>query len=102
AVIGGAVVLAPALALLFGVTLAGRFRLPEPPAEPTELTTRAAPTRRRELTRPAISCLIAGLGLLNVADAGWAHALGVVCLLGFVALGFAAIVPPGLDDPGQR
>jgi hypothetical protein len=31
---------------------------------------------------------------LTVAEAGWAHALGVVSLLGFVALGFPAALPP--------
>jgi hypothetical protein len=43
--------------------------------------------------------VIVGVGLLNVADAGWAHALGVVCLLGFVVSAFAAISIPALDGP---
>jgi hypothetical protein len=40
--------------------------------------------------------LIAGFGLFNVADAGWAHAVGVVCLFAFVWFGFQAIIFPAL------
>jgi hypothetical protein len=39
---------------------------------------------------------VAGLGLLNIADAGWAHALGVVSLFAFVGFGFAAVRPADL------
>ena len=46
------------------------------------------------LPRAALACLIAGIGLLTVAETAWAHALGVVGLLGFVALGFPAALPP--------
>jgi len=102
AVLAGAVILFPALAVLFRLTLAGRFRAAE----------QAAPERQapghpivngRLLTRVAAACLIAGFGLLSVAEAGWAHALGVVALLGFVVCGFAAIVVPALDDqPAAR
>ena len=37
-----------------------------------------------------------GIGLLNAADAGWAHAIGVVSLFGFMIVAFAAIVPRAL------
>ena len=46
------------------------------------------------LARAAVACLIAGIALLTVAEAPWAHALGVVSLLCFVALGFPAALPP--------
>jgi hypothetical protein len=46
----------------------------------------------------AAACAIAGFGLLNIADATWAHAAGVVCLFGFVGLAFRAIVLPALDE----
>jgi hypothetical protein len=36
----------------------------------------------------------AGFGLLNVADARWAHGIGMVCLFAFVVLGFPAIIFP--------
>jgi cytochrome d ubiquinol oxidase subunit II len=42
--------------------------------------------------RAAVACLIAGFGLLNVADASWAHAIGIACLVCFIVLGFRAIV----------
>jgi hypothetical protein len=46
--------------------------------------------------------LVAGIGLLNVADAGWAHTVGVVALFGFIVAAFLAIVPAvlsGEDTP---
>jgi hypothetical protein len=46
----------------------------------------------------AVSCLIAGFGLLYIANASWAHAVGAACLFGFVGLAFRAIVIPALDE----
>jgi len=97
AVLGGAVVLLPSLALLFRLTLAGRFRSDEVTAPVTAATT-PHPANRRLIGRVAIACLIAGFGLLNIADADWAHAVGVVCLFDFVGLAFYAIVVPALDQ----
>ena len=45
------------------------------------------------LGRVAGACLVAGFGLLTVAEAGWAHALGVVALFGFIVVGFAGHRP---------
>ena len=50
------------------------------------------------LGRVAAACLVAGFGLLTVAEAGWAHALGVVALFGFLVIGFAGAVPALLED----
>jgi cytochrome bd ubiquinol oxidase subunit II len=50
----------------------------------------------------AVAFAIAGLGLLNIADADWAHAVGVSCLIGFVVLGFVAVVVRALDERGVR
>jgi cytochrome d ubiquinol oxidase subunit II len=52
----------------------------------------------RLLVRTAVACLIAGFGLLTVAEAGWAHAIGLVCLFGFVVTAFCAIVLPAMTD----
>jgi cytochrome d ubiquinol oxidase subunit II len=98
AVLGGGVILFPALVLLFHLTLAGRFRDGERGALEDEIPARRAVSVRL-LARAAVACLIFGFGLLNVADARWAHAIGVACLIGFLALAFFAIVMPALDQP---
>jgi cytochrome d ubiquinol oxidase subunit I len=41
-----------------------------------------------------------GIGLLNVASAPWAHAIGVLALAAAAIGGVAAIVPRALADPG--
>ena len=53
---------------------------------------------RHLLTRLAGACLIAGFGLLTVAETGWAHAAGVCCLLGFIVSAFGAIAVPAVDQ----
>jgi len=97
-ILAGGVLLLPSLHLLFRLTLTGRFRA----GELSKVQTRAAVTRPAMraglLTRVAIACLIAGIGLLNIADAEWAHIVGVTCLFAFVGLGFCAIVVPALDE----
>ena len=97
AVLGGAVILFPALALLFRLDVAGRFRGSELKVVENGAVTHGA-VNVRLLTRVALACLIAGFGLLNLADAQWAHAVGVACLFGFVGLAFRAIVVPALDE----
>jgi cytochrome d ubiquinol oxidase subunit II len=104
AVLGGAVVLFPSLALLFRLTLGGRlgYGHEEQAATPVvarrELVLAAAPGL---LGRVAAACLLAGFGFLTVAEAGWAHAIGVVALFGFVVVGFAGTVPGLLEgEPG--
>jgi cytochrome d ubiquinol oxidase subunit II len=94
AVLGGAVILFPSLALLFRLVLGGRLV-----EGGDSIDVRLAPgvaraSRQGLLARAALASLIAGVGLLTVADAGWAHALGIVSLFGFVALGFPALLPP--------
>jgi cytochrome d ubiquinol oxidase subunit II len=106
AVLGGAMVLFPSLALLFRLVLRGRFDTdavlatsPQPPpADIRALVTASAPGL---LARLAGGCLIAGFGFLTVAEAGWAHAIGVVCLLAFVVIGFAAVTPAQLAASGD-
>ena len=45
-----------------------------------------------------MALLIVGIGLLNVAEAPWAHAIGVVSLLAFILVAFAALVPRALAE----
>jgi cytochrome d ubiquinol oxidase subunit II len=101
AVIGGAVILFPSLALLFRLVLSGRLAEggERVGLRPRPRLVRAS--RQGLLARAALACLIAGIGLLTAADAGWAHALGVVSLFGFVAFGFPAALPPQVLPPAN-
>jgi cytochrome d ubiquinol oxidase subunit II len=97
AVLAGGALLFPSLALLFRLTLGGRLHPAtaddaEPPAG------RASPLEPGVGARAAVALLIVGVGMLNAADAPWAHAIGVVSLFGFIVVGFAAIVPPALVE----
>ena len=91
AVLAGGVIVFPALALLFRLTLAGRFRAAPLAVREAETAT-GRPSNPRMLARVGGACLIAGVGLLNAADATWAHGIGVACLIGFVVFAFGAIV----------
>ncbi|HTU84022.1 MAG TPA: cytochrome d ubiquinol oxidase subunit II [Solirubrobacteraceae bacterium] len=98
AVVGGGVILFPSLGFLFRLTLAGRFAsdAEPPPSKPTGLG--MPDIRPRLLTRSAIACVIVGFLLLNIADADWEHAVGVVLLITFIVLGFRVIVFPALGQ----
>jgi cytochrome bd ubiquinol oxidase subunit II len=106
AVLGGAVILFPSLALLFRLDLTGRLAEGGESVDfrPTPRLVRAS--RQGFLPRATLACLIAGIGLLTVAETAWAHALGVVSLFGFVALGFPAALPPAVglhtNDPSAN
>jgi hypothetical protein len=84
AVVAGGVLLAPGLGLLFRLVLAGEFDRPPRVSTPGGVGWVAG------------GALVAGFGLLNVAAAGWAHAIGVLCLLAVVPLGFLAVDPAGV------
>ncbi|HEY1834623.1 MAG TPA: cytochrome d ubiquinol oxidase subunit II [Solirubrobacteraceae bacterium] len=110
AVLAGALVLFPSLALLFGLHLKGRF---DPGPSPRVAARTAGrdlfqPSRAGLATRLALACLVAGFGLLTLAEAGWAHTLGLIALLGFALSGFHAALgvllasPLPLGDPGDR
>jgi cytochrome bd ubiquinol oxidase subunit II len=106
AVIAGAAILAPSLALLFRLVLHGQLDHAEPAVRPGQSgRVVLSASRAGLLARSAGACLIAGIGFLTVSDAGWAHAAGVVCLLGFIVLGFIAVAPANLatvDVEDQR
>ncbi len=93
AVIGGGIILFPSLAVLFRLLLAGTL-------EPASEVVAAPPRGRRRLPsgrarlRAAVACLIVGAGLVMLADAAWAHAVGVAALFAFGVLGAAILMPP--------
>jgi cytochrome d ubiquinol oxidase subunit II len=104
AVLGGALILFPSLALLFRLVLQGRLGEDEGSAIAAPERARAsldgllAVSRDGLLARGAGACLLAGFGFLTVAEAGWAHAIGVAALLGFLIVGFLAVVPAQLAE----
>jgi cytochrome d ubiquinol oxidase subunit II len=117
AVLIGATILFPSLALLFRLVLRGRLDHGEGPADASpsadvdrraDLGTLIAASRTDLLARVAGAALLAGFGFLTVAEAGWAHAIGVVALFVFLGCGFLAVVPSQLagyardDGAGPR
>src|SRR3954452_12690106 len=112
AVVGGGIVLLPALVLLLRLTLGGRLGYdenelddssgPERPLSTGRRHRRAPfPISRAHATRIALACLLGAVGLLTAAEAGWAHAIGVVLLLLWIPAAFAAAVPAVLEDEAQ-
>jgi cytochrome d ubiquinol oxidase subunit II len=102
AVLGGGVLLFPALAVLFTLTLRGHLGEHAAEAEPGPSWPQRSvsqlllgPTLGARL---AVALLIVGFGLLTVADAPWAHAIGVISLLAFILVAFAALVPRSLAE----
>jgi cytochrome d ubiquinol oxidase subunit II len=99
-IVGGAIVL-PSMGLLFRLTLTDRLQDDEP-----TLATAASDTARGLRDSPsgrsAIAFLVAGIALLTAAEASWAHAVGVVCLFGFVVSEFAARLPIVIGQTSSR
>jgi cytochrome d ubiquinol oxidase subunit II len=93
AVLAGGAILFPSLALLFRLVLGGRLGYGGEVAAGAPRQAAAAALRHGMLGRVAAALLVAGFGLLTVAEAGWAHGLGVFALLAFIVLGFLAAVP---------
>jgi cytochrome d ubiquinol oxidase subunit II len=91
AVLAGGVLLFPSLALLFTITFRGPSAATGADAADTSVgfPLRVTPTA----PRVAVVLFIVGLGMLNAANAGWCHIIGVFALFGFVIAGFTAIVP---------
>jgi cytochrome d ubiquinol oxidase subunit II len=98
AVLAGGAILFPSLALLFRLALTGRFDPTHtaPSTSPGEVPSAWVPPLG---ARVAVACLIAGIGLLNVAEAAWAHGLGIASLFAFMVTGFLSLMP-GVLGPG--
>jgi cytochrome d ubiquinol oxidase subunit II len=98
-VVAGLLILLPSLALLFTLTLRGRLGdVSAGDAEIGPVRVLKA-SRTGLLVRVAGACLIVTLGFLTIANAPWAHSIGVIALIAFVVIGFRAAVP--LDDDRQ-
>jgi cytochrome d ubiquinol oxidase subunit II len=97
AVLAGAAILFPSLALLFRLVLGGSLGRGESAAErPAQARSLLAALAPGLLSRVAIACLVAGIGFLTIATAAWAHTLGVLCLFAFIVTAFPAALPPDL------
>jgi cytochrome d ubiquinol oxidase subunit II len=98
AVLAGGVLLLPALALLFALTLRGHLGAQDKGAEPVATAVAHLLPGPTLGARLAVALLIVGIGLLNVADTRWAHAIGVVSLFAFILVAFATLVPRALAE----
>ena len=97
AVLAGGLLLFPSLALLFRLTHGGELRGSGPGAVEAPLGSRRRGLANVRLdARLSVAFLVAGIGFLTVANAGWAHAIGVACFFGFILSGFRAALPPGI------
>jgi cytochrome bd ubiquinol oxidase subunit II len=104
AVVGGGILVLPALVLLLRLTLGGRLGYDENELDDSSRTDQPSRNDRRQhgsdfpisparATRIAVACLVGALGLLTAAEAGWAHAVGVVLLLLSIPSAFVAVAP---------
>jgi cytochrome d ubiquinol oxidase subunit II len=90
AVAGGALVLTPSLALLFKLTLTGRFDPSR--AEPAQRVTAVGRTTRPLAARRAAAGALLLVGAVcTVLFDSWAQAFGVLSLLAFILVGFAPL-----------
>jgi cytochrome d ubiquinol oxidase subunit II len=116
AVLAGGAILLPSLVLLFRLVLGGRLGEGGAHGEVASEAGPAdggsagdAPASRRPDTRELLAAsasglaaraagagLLVGIGLLTIAEAGWAHIIGVVGLFCFIAFGFVAVAPATL------
>jgi cytochrome d ubiquinol oxidase subunit II len=97
AVLGGAVILFPSLGVLFRLVLTGQLDHGGPPGGPPRTPALLLSAAATGFTsRAAGACLASGIALLTIASAGWAHALGILCLFGFIGFGFIAVHPAEL------
>jgi cytochrome d ubiquinol oxidase subunit II len=101
-VVVGLVVLAPSLALLFSLTLGGRFD-PGPGAGHAGVRDRPSASTSPARLWVAGGCLLAGTVLTVLLDSTLGVALGIACLLAFMAIAFAplATAPRTDDDAGD-
>lgn len=102
-VLAGAVLLFPSLGLLFRMLLRGQF---DPGATATAAVESGpglvSASGVRILARVAGACFVAAIGFLTVANSGWAHAIGVTALFGFIAAGFLALAQQQLAPARKR
>ncbi len=106
AVLAGGAILAPSLALLFRLVLGGRLDHGVPasaadaaPAPPGSVSRQiVAASGHGLVARAAGAAFLIGFATLTLADAGWAHVIGVLSFFCFIGLGFIAVAPAALAE----
>ncbi len=107
AVLAGAALLAPSLALLFRLVLGGRLDhgtaddaagVASAPAQGSASRHIVAASRSGLAARGAGAAFVVGFATLTLADAGWAHVIGVLAFFSFIGLGFVAVAPAALAE----
>ncbi|HEY6606874.1 MAG TPA: cytochrome d ubiquinol oxidase subunit II [Gaiellaceae bacterium] len=102
AILAGALLLFPSLALLFRLTLGGELRGGEQSSvEVPGAVPRRKPASGRLDARLAGAFLVAGIGFLTIANTAWAHAIGVACFFGFILSGYRAALPADVVEAGR-
>ncbi len=101
AVAGGGIIVIPSLLALLRLAVAGRLGDDSADggvAEPRNGRVRSPEFHPARAGRLATACLIGGFGFLTVAEAGWAHAVGVTLLLAAIVLGLVTAAPRLLEE----
>jgi len=102
ATLAGALLLFPSLALLFRLTLGGELRSGKDGSRESPMRSHQRQRLGTRLdARLAISFLIAGIGFLTIANAAWAHGIGVACFFGFILSGYRVALPEDDVDTGN-
>jgi cytochrome bd ubiquinol oxidase subunit II len=113
AVLVGALLLFPSLALLFRLVLRGGLDHGHEELSPSPgrsgagsstaggISMLLAASAPGALARIAGACLLAGFGLLTLAEASWAHTVGVFALFAFMICGFLAVALPPATQAGD-
>jgi cytochrome d ubiquinol oxidase subunit II len=99
AILGGGVILLPSLGLLFRLTLGGRLGQSNSTGDGPTGGGEALLAPSTRSARVAAASLLAGVGFLTVANADWAHAIGVASFFSFLAFGYRAVLDGDIPKP---
>jgi cytochrome d ubiquinol oxidase subunit II len=92
----------PSLALLFRLTLGGELRSGKQGSRESPVRSHQRQRLGARLgARLAVAFLIAGIGFLTIANAAWAHGIGVACFFGFILSGYRVALPDDVVDTGN-
>ncbi len=100
AVVAGAFVLLPSLALLFTLTLGGRLgEGADEPADPRGVQEGLLTSATDRTGRLALAAFTVGAAFLVIGEVFWMHAVGVLASTAAILLGLQAVLPAFLTEP---